>query len=71
MKPKKKTSLKDIANQLGVSPTLVSMVLNHRGDEKKVSAETQKKVWNLVKKLNYKKRLQLVLLKNCKVKWQD
>ncbi len=54
MRQKKKTSLKDIAKQLGVSPALVSMVLNHRGDEKKVSPETQKKVWNLVKKLNYK-----------------
>jgi len=54
MKPKKKISLKDIARELGVSPALVSMVLNHRGDEKKVSPETQKKVWDLVKKLNYK-----------------
>lgn len=57
MKQKKKTSLKDIANHLGVSPALVSMVINHRGDEKKVSPETQKKVWDLVKKLNYKPNL--------------
>ncbi|MGQ8336270.1 LacI family DNA-binding transcriptional regulator [Sunxiuqinia sp. A32] len=50
----KTTSLKDIANQLGVSTTLVSMVLNDRGDEKGISAETQKKVWDLAKKLNYR-----------------
>ena len=50
----KTTSLKDIANQLGVSTALVSMVLNNRGDEKGINAETQKKVWDLAKKLNYR-----------------
>ncbi len=50
----KRTSLKDIANQLGVSTALVSMVVNHRGNEKGISTETQKKVWEVVKKLNYK-----------------
>lgn len=50
----KRISLKDIAKQLGVSAALVSMVINHRGDEKGISADTQKKVWDLVKKLNYK-----------------
>lgn len=48
------TSLKDIASQLGVSTALVSIVLNNRGDEKGISAETQKKVWNLAEKLNYR-----------------
>ncbi len=50
----KKTSLKDIASQLGVSPTLVSFVLNDRGDEKGVSKETQKRVKTLARKLNFK-----------------
>lgn len=50
----KRVSLKDIAEHLGVSSALVSMVLNHRGDERGISTETQKKVWNLAKKLNYK-----------------
>ncbi len=50
----KRTSLKDIARHLGVSTALVSLVINHRGDEKGISPETQKKVWDLVKKLNYK-----------------
>ncbi len=49
----KKTSLKDIAEQLGVSKTLVSLVLNNRGNEKGISAATQKKVKDLAKKLNY------------------
>lgn len=48
------TSLKDIAGQLGVSIALVSMVLNNQGDEKGISAETQKKVRDLAKKLNYR-----------------
>ncbi len=50
----KKTSLKDIANHLGVSITLVSMVLNNQGDEKGISSITQKRVKDLAKKLNYK-----------------
>lgn len=50
----KVTSLKDIANELGVSKALVSMVLNNRGNEKGISAETQKKVLDLAKKLNYR-----------------
>lgn len=53
----KTPSLKDIASQLGVSTALVSMVLNNRGDEKGISAETQKKVWDLAKKLNYRPNL--------------
>ena len=53
----KKVSLKDIANQLEVSTTLVSMVLNNQGDEKGISAITQQKVKDLAKKLNYKPNL--------------
>ncbi len=49
-----KVSLKDIANQLGVSITLVSMVLNNQGDEKGISSKTQKRVWDLANRLNYK-----------------
>jgi len=46
--------LKDIASQLGFSTALVSMVLNNNKNKKEISAETQKKVWNLAKKLNYR-----------------
>jgi len=50
----KKTLLKDIAGQLNVSKTLVSLVLNNRGEENGISAVTQKKVKDLAKKLNYR-----------------
>lgn len=50
----KKTSLKDIAEQLGVSKTTVSWVINNKGDEKKISQETQDKILSLARKLNYK-----------------
>lgn len=50
----KKISLSDIAVSLGVSKTLVSMVLNNRADEKGISKETQKRVWEKIKEMNYK-----------------
>jgi LacI family transcriptional regulator len=50
----KKISLNDIAKSLGVSKTLVSMVINNYADEKGISKETQKRVWAKVKELNYK-----------------
>ena len=49
----KKTSLADIANALGVSKTLVSMVLNNKGDENGISPDTQKRVLAKAKELNY------------------
>ena len=49
----KKKSLGDIANELGVSKTLVSFVLNNRGDEKSISKKTQEAVIDLAKKYNY------------------
>lgn len=50
----KKTSIKDIAKSLGVSPTLVSLVLNGKGDQNGISPVTQKKVSNKAIELNYK-----------------
>ncbi len=50
----KKTSLSDIAEALGVSKTLVSLVLNNRGDEVGINKETQKKVIRMARKMNYK-----------------
>ncbi|MEI7595694.1 MAG: LacI family DNA-binding transcriptional regulator [Bacteroidota bacterium] len=49
----KKTSLADIASYLGVSKTLVSMVLNNKGDEHAISKDTQKRVKEAAKSLNY------------------
>ncbi len=53
----KKNSINDIANSLGVSKTLVSMVINNRGDEYGISKITQKKVWKKVKEVDYKPNL--------------
>lgn len=51
---KKKTSLADIAKSLGVSKTLVSMVLNGKGNDNGINEDTQKRVWAKSKELNYK-----------------
>jgi LacI family transcriptional regulator len=50
----KKTLLADIARSLGVSKTLVSLVINNKGDFHGISADTQKKVREKIKELNYK-----------------
>jgi len=50
----KKTSLSDIAEALGVSKSLVSLVLNGRGDEVGINKDTQKRVLRMVKEMNYK-----------------
>lgn len=52
-----KISLKHISESLHVSKTLVSMVLNNKGDENGISKETQKRVWAKAKELNYKPNL--------------
>ncbi len=49
----KKTSLKDIAESLGVSKALVSLVLNGKGDERGINKETQARVRAKAKELNY------------------
>lgn len=54
---KKKTSLADIAKALGVSKTLVSMVLNGKGNQNGINEDTQKRVWAKAKELNYKPNL--------------
>lgn len=54
MKPNKKVSLIEIAEKIGVSKTLVSMVLNNKGDDNGISKNTQEKVIELDKQVNYK-----------------
>lgn len=50
---KKNVSLKDIAEDLGVSTSLVSYVLNGHARTKRVAVEVEKKVLDTAKKLNY------------------
>lgn len=49
----KKVSIADIAKSLGVSKTLISLVINGKGDAYGINTETQKKVQAKVKELNY------------------
>ncbi len=53
----KKTTLSDVAQSLGVSITLVSMVVNNKGNKYGISPETQQKVWDKIHELNYKPNL--------------
>lgn len=48
-----KSYLKDIAENLGISPGTVSIVLNGRGDSMRISKATQKKVQDLAREMNY------------------
>lgn len=50
----KKVSLADVAKSLGVSKTLVSLVLNDKGDQVGISIDTQEKVRKKAAELNYK-----------------
>ncbi|UJH68508.1 LacI family DNA-binding transcriptional regulator [Allomuricauda sp. SCSIO 65647] len=49
----KKIFLKDIAHELNLSKTAVSLVLNNRGDENKISKNTQKRILEYAQKHNY------------------
>lgn len=49
----KKMYLKDIAKNLNVSKTAVSLVLNNKGNENKISQETQRRIITYAKKHNY------------------
>jgi len=49
----KKSTISDIAGELGVSKTLVSFVLNGKGKEMRISAEMTAKVLEVTKRMNY------------------
>lgn len=50
----RKITIDDIAKNLGVSKTLVSLVINDKADQHGISPETQKKVRDKILELNYK-----------------
>ncbi len=56
MEKKKNTAtvqIKQIAEKLGVSSGTVSIVLNGRGDQMRISQKTQKRIQDMAKELNY------------------
>ena len=46
-----KILIKDIANALKVSKKCVSLVLNKRGDENKISNKLKREFWNMQKNI--------------------
>ena len=54
----KKFKNKDLANRLGVSGTLVSLVLNNKADQQGIRKDTQEKVLMLAKQMGYYENLQ-------------
>ncbi len=50
---KNKTSLADVANSLGVSKTLVSLVINNKASEHGISADTQQRVKEKIREMNF------------------
>lgn len=54
MVDKKKVSIKDIARAAGVSPTLVSFVLNGQQKKYRVNADVAQKILDTAKEMNYR-----------------
>jgi LacI family transcriptional regulator len=50
----KSVSIKDIANEVGVSTTTVSFVLNGKAKEKRISEDLKNEILNLASRLNYR-----------------
>ncbi|MDE6185713.1 MAG: LacI family DNA-binding transcriptional regulator, partial [Lachnospiraceae bacterium] len=55
--------IKDIAKKAGVSFSTVSIILNGRAEERKISPGTQKKVMDAVKELQYRPNISAKSLK--------
>jgi len=49
----KKVSLADVASSLGLSKTVISLVINNKGDKHGISQETQRKVREKIEEMNY------------------
>lgn len=64
----KKISLKDIAGAAGVSPALVSFVLNGKGKEHRVGEQTEKHILKIAREMNYQPNLAAKSLRSGKTK---
>lgn len=47
-------NIKDLAIRAGVSPSTASIVVNGKSEERKISSETQKRVWDAAKEIGYR-----------------
>ncbi len=56
--------IKKIAEQVGMSQSTVSIVLNGRGDEMRISKDTQKRIQEVAKSLNYRPNIYARRLRN-------
>lgn len=62
------TSIKDVAKYANVSISTVSIIINGKSEERKISEETQKKVRLAMKALNYQPNLSAKKLRSSKIK---
>lgn len=49
----KRITLADVANSLGLSKTVISLVINNKADAHGISKETQQRVREKIRELNY------------------
>ena len=56
-------TIKEIAREANISPTTVSLILNHKARERKISAETEQRVLQIAARMGYLPNLQAVSLK--------
>lgn len=56
-------TIKEIAREANVSPTTVSLILNNKSKERKISAQTEQRVLQIAERMGYLPNLQAVSLK--------
>ncbi len=56
-------TIKEIAREANVSPTTVSLILNNKSKERKISADTEQRVLQIARRMGYLPNLQAVSLK--------
>ena len=56
-------TIKEIAREANVSPTTVSLILNNKSKERKISALTEQRVLQIAERMGYLPNLQAVSLK--------
>ena len=61
----KKSTVSDISNYTGFSVTTLSRVLNGKSEQFRISRESQKKIMDAVRKLNYRPNYVAQSLRNC------